>query len=113
MHAPIRVHSSGRLGRYLTVIVRWLAIALVVFVLATLAGAYITGEMRPTGSGVGGQLQETPAHVLNRAEPSANPSSPQNARLVTILVAGFLSVTIASFVEIIFLISRASERTGN
>ena len=61
------------------------------------------------------QLEESPVRIISRAEIPTIPSKPDKtvAFIVTALVAGFLSVAAASFVEIIFLFSRASERTDN
>jgi capsular polysaccharide biosynthesis protein len=59
--------------------------------------------------------QESPVRIISRAEIPEEPSKPHKTRdlIVTIVAAGFLSITAASFVEIIFLFSRAAERTDN
>lgn len=58
---------------------------------------------------------ESPVRILSRAEPPVEPSHPNKSFdfLVTIVVAGILSVMAASFVEIVLLLSRASERVDN
>jgi len=60
-------------------------------------------------------LMESPVRIIFRAEAPTEPSKPNKSFdfIVTILVAGFLSVAAASFVEIILLFLRASERTDN
>ena len=60
-------------------------------------------------------LRESPVRIISRAEAPEYPSKPNKnfAYFVTIVVAGFLSLAVASFVEMVFLFSRASERTDN
>jgi uncharacterized protein involved in exopolysaccharide biosynthesis len=57
-------------------------------------------------------LQQSPVRILARAEVPTKPSHP-TARMVTVIVAGILSLLVASFVEMILLFTRASERTDN
>jgi uncharacterized protein involved in exopolysaccharide biosynthesis len=60
-------------------------------------------------------LQPNPVRILCRAVTPTEPSTP-NKRfdfILTMVVAAFLSVTAASFVEIILLFLRAGERQGN
>ena len=61
------------------------------------------------------QLQESPVRIITRAEPPEYPSRPGKAvdLIITIVVAGYLSIMAASFVEMILLFSRASTRTDN
>jgi capsular polysaccharide biosynthesis protein len=64
---------------------------------------------------LGQGLTESSVRVLTRAEIPEVPTKP-NRRfnfIVTILAACFLSITVASFNEVILLLSRASERTDN
>jgi len=60
-------------------------------------------------------ILNSPVRIISRAEPPTEPSKSNKrcAFIVTIVVAGFLSLAAASFVEIILLFSRASERTDN
>ncbi len=60
-------------------------------------------------------LPESPVRILTRAEPPQEPSSPDKSIdvIVTMVVAGFLGITVASFVEIICLFMRAATRTDN
>jgi capsular polysaccharide biosynthesis protein len=60
-----------------------------------------------------GKLQKSPVRIISRAEPPEQSANAPFTFLVTMLVAGFLSLAVASFVEIVLLISRASERTDN
>jgi uncharacterized protein involved in exopolysaccharide biosynthesis len=62
-----------------------------------------------------GVSQESPVRIISRAEPPTEPSKPNKNFdfIVTMVVAGFLSLAVASFVEIILLFLRASERTDN
>jgi capsular polysaccharide biosynthesis protein len=60
----------------------------------------------------GGLKQEHSVRILTRAQIPPIPDK-SFAYLVTILVAGFLSLMAASFVEMIFLFLRASTRTNN
>jgi uncharacterized protein involved in exopolysaccharide biosynthesis len=64
---------------------------------------------------VDNQLQESPVRIFSRAEPPEYPSRPRKALdlIITIVVAGFLSIMAASFVEMILLFSRAATRTDN
>jgi uncharacterized protein involved in exopolysaccharide biosynthesis len=61
------------------------------------------------------QLRESPVRIISRAQPPQFPSRPNRnvAYLVTFVAAIFLSIATASFVEIMLLFTRASERTGN
>jgi uncharacterized protein involved in exopolysaccharide biosynthesis len=61
------------------------------------------------------QLQQSPVRIISRAEVPTILAKPNTAHcfIVTIVGAGFLSVMAASFVEIILLFLRASERTDN
>jgi capsular polysaccharide biosynthesis protein len=59
------------------------------------------------------QQLQSPVRILSRAEPPEEPSRP-NKRLdflLTLLVAGFLGASLASFVEIVLLFLRAAEAT--
>jgi capsular polysaccharide biosynthesis protein len=58
---------------------------------------------------------ESPVRIVSHAEPPTVPSKPNKAfnLIVTNVVAGFLSIMAASFVEMIFLFLRAGERTNN
>lgn len=60
-------------------------------------------------------LQESPVRILSRAEVPTVPTHPNKhfAFIMTIVGACFLSLTTASFVEIIFLFLRAAERMDN
>ena len=68
-----------------------------------------------TNRGADRQLQESPVRIISRAEVPTILAKPNTARclIVTIVGACFLSVMAASFVEIILLFLRASERTDN
>lgn len=61
------------------------------------------------------EVAESPVRIVSRAEPPTVPSKPNRAfdLIVTIAVAAFLSIMAASFIEIVFLFLRASQRTGN
>jgi capsular polysaccharide biosynthesis protein len=61
------------------------------------------------------RLEEGPVRIISRAEPPAYWSQPNRSLnlIVTILIAGVLSVMVASFVEMILLFSRASEGPHN
>ncbi len=56
-----------------------------------------------------------PLRIVSRAEAPAEPTRPNRGFdfIVTLVVAAFLSVMMASFVEIVFLFLRAGERLGN
>jgi capsular polysaccharide biosynthesis protein len=56
----MNVPTSSRLARYLTVILRWLAITFVVFVLTILIGVYITDNLLPTVYTASAQIQVRP-----------------------------------------------------
>jgi len=58
-------------------------------------------------------LREPAVYIRSRAVPPENPSNQRFAHLVIIIVAGFLSLAAASFVEIVFMFLRASERMDN
>jgi uncharacterized protein involved in exopolysaccharide biosynthesis len=61
------------------------------------------------------QLRESPVRIISRAEAPTVPTKPNKsfAYIVTVLVAGFLSVMTASFVEVVFLFLRAAEKPDN
>lgn len=58
---------------------------------------------------------ESPVRIVSRALAPTVPSEPSKVfdLIVTNVVAGFLSIMAASFVEMIFLFLRAGERTNN
>ncbi len=58
-------------------------------------------------------ISQSPVRIISRAVPPEYPSRPNRAfdYIVTILVAGFLGVMAASFVEVILLFLRASKRS--
>jgi polysaccharide biosynthesis transport protein len=62
-----------------------------------------------------GELQESPVRIISRAQVPEVPTKPNKSfdLIVTILAAGFLSVTVASFNEVMLLLARASERSDN
>jgi len=47
MHSPMSAPAPSRVMRYLTVILRWLLIAIAVFVLTVRIGGYITDNLLP------------------------------------------------------------------
>jgi uncharacterized protein involved in exopolysaccharide biosynthesis len=60
-------------------------------------------------------LPPIPVRIFSHAEPPKEPIKPDKSFdfIVTLIVAGFLSVMTASFVEIVFLFLRAGDRVGN